>query len=512
MFRLLGDIFYLLAIIIFIVATFYEYHYVFRKGEKLQNNSNYLKSLFLVFASFSINFILIVMVVLLFIVLVMLLRIYLKQKSITHISMFLTVMVGLYTIITTFLNNFGIEGTWELSYIGNITLITFLLITALAAPIEDRIKESEEKFRVITEQSFIGALIEQDLDIKYVNPQFSKVIGYSTKELLNWKLTDFYEIFHLDDLHKFKELVEKKTKDLIQDIPNFQFRLIKKTGEIIWLELFSKAIMYRNKPANLAFVLEITEKREAERLIIEENKRLIELEQMRTNLITRISHELKTPLTSIFAVSQMLMQKENDLDIHNISEFINILHSGSVRLKELVENLIDASRLDFSKLELIKKKENFVIILENCVREMMHLVNSRDLNMYSDLPDQLYFEVDKLRFEQVIINLLSNAIKNTPRGGNIFITLSETEGNIEIKVRDTGVGLTNEEKKMLFKKFGKIERYGQDLDVDIEGAGLGLYISKEIVELHGGKIWVESDGRNKGSTFIVRLFILKKDD
>ncbi len=771
MFRLLGDIFYLLAIIIFIVATFYEYHYVIRKGEKLQNNSNYLKSLFLVFASFSINFILIVMVVLVFIVLVMLLRIYLKQKSITHISMFLAMIFGLYTIITTFLNNFGIVGTWELSYVGNITLITFLLITALAAPIEDRIqksekkyqelyeeleglinslpgafylftkegqyrrwnkelervsgyshdeimmmkpldffpshekekvadaikrglkegyeeveaevltknnqripyffaasyfkteskdsfvgiglditeikkaeenlreseekyhtlfdgandaifimvkeifvecnkktlemfgcenerdligvspwvfsptkqpdgsdsiekaleyinnafsgkpqrfywkhskkdgmtfdaevslnriliddkymiqaivrditekkiaeqklKESEEKFRVITEQSFIGALIEQDFDIKYVNPQFSKMIGYSTEELLNWKLTDFYEIFHPDDLDKFKELVEKKTKDLIQDITNFQFRLSKKTGEIIWLELFSKAIMYQDKPSNLAFLLDITEKREAERLIIEENKRLIELDQMRTDLINRISHELKTPLTSIFGVSQILIQKKDDLDIHSISEFINILHSGSVRLNELVENLIDASRLDISKLELTKKKENIVIILENCVREMMHLVNSRDLNIYSDLPDQLYFEVDKLRFEQVVINLLSNAINNTLRGGNIFITLSETGGNIEIKVRDTGVGLTNEEKKMLFKKFGKIERYGQDLDVGIEGVGLGLYISKEIVELHGGKIWVESDGRNKGSTFIVRLFILKKDD
>ena len=76
----------------------------------------------------------------------------------------------------------------------------------------------------------------------------------------------------------------------------------------------------------------------------------------------------------------------------------------------------------------------------------------------------------------------------------------------DILIKDTGIGLTENEKKSLFIKFGKIERYGQNLDVDIEGSGLGLYISKQIVELHGGEIFVESEGRNRGSTFIIRLY------
>ena len=83
--------------------------------------------------------------------------------------------------------------------------------------------------------------------------------------------------------------------------------------------------------------------------------------------------------------------------------------------------------------------------------------------------------------------------------------MKKYDGYIDISIRDTGVGLTEEEKPKLFKKFGKIERYGKGLDVDTEGSGLGLYISKKIVELHGGKVWVESEGRNKGSAFIIRL-------
>jgi signal transduction histidine kinase len=111
----------------------------------------------------------------------------------------------------------------------------------------------------------------------------------------------------------------------------------------------------------------------------------------------------------------------------------------------------------------------------------------------------------------VIINLLSNAIKNTPPQGKIKIRLNKRGEWALFSVKDTGIGLTRTEMEKLFKRFGKIERYGSGLEyIDIQGSGLGLFISKEIVDLHGGQIFAESKGRNKGSKFTVKL-PLKKD-
>ncbi|MHA1468897.1 MAG: sensor histidine kinase, partial [Promethearchaeota archaeon] len=166
----------------------------------------------------------------------------------------------------------------------------------------------------------------------------------------------------------------------------------------------------------------------------------------------------------------------------------------------------DISRMDSRKLELKSQQEDLSDIVNECVNEMIYLANNRDLKINLNIPNEFLFELDKLRMEQAIINLISNAIKNTPMDGIISISLLDYKEYIDIRIEDTGVGLTPEEKLKLFKKFGKIERYGMDLDVDIEGIGLGLFISKEIVELHGGKILVESEGRNMGTTFTIRLF------
>ncbi len=371
---------------------------------------------------------------------------------------------------------------------------------------EQKLKESEEKFRVITEQSFIGVLIEQEFNIKYVNQQFSTMLGYSTEELLTWTLEDFYYIFHPDDLDIFKELIDKKVKGFFDKITNYQLRVFKKTGEIIWLELFSREFMYQHKATNLVFVTDITEKKEAERLIIEEKNKLIELSEMRQDIITRVSHELKTPLTSIDGASQMLqMVHGNDMN-ENVSRFVEIIHRGAIRLKTLINNLLDISRLDAKKFELKIQKENIVEIIKECIYEICYLANNRELALEVDLPAELYFDVDKLRLEQVISNIMSNAIKNTQLKGKIFVDLVDTRDYIDIQIKDTGIGLTEKEKEKIFEKFGKIERYGKNFDVNIEGTGLGLYISKEIVDLHGGQILVESDGRDKGAKFTVRFF------
>ena len=119
-----------------------------------------------------------------------------------------------------------------------------------------------------------------------------------------------------------------------------------------------------------------------------------------------------------------------------------------------------------------------------------------------DLPEELNINVDKSLIERVITNLVTNAIKYSQPKRTTHISLSKRNKYIEISVRDGGIGLREKEIKLLFKKFSRIERNSIDI---IEGTGLGLYISKLIVELHKGKIWAESDGINKGSTFIVRL-------
>ena len=136
---------------------------------------------------------------------------------------------------------------------------------------------------------------------------------------------------------------------------------------------------------------------------------------------------------------------------------------------------------------------------------------NRDITLNLEIPDNFYLDIDAMRINQVITNLLSNAIKNTPPQGIISITLQKDNNWAKIIISDTGVGLTKEEIGKIFTRFSKIERHDKGLEyIDITGSGLGLFISKEIIDLHGGKIWVESQGRGLGSNFIIELPIKKK--
>ncbi|MCK4780170.1 MAG: HAMP domain-containing histidine kinase, partial [Candidatus Lokiarchaeota archaeon] len=187
-------------------------------------------------------------------------------------------------------------------------------------------------------------------------------------------------------------------------------------------------------------------------------------------------------------------------------ELIKMIEKGGKRLKYLVDNLVDITRIEYKKFELEKNKNDINQLIRDCVKEMMYIIKKRELNFELDLLEDLFLEFDKVRIEQVILNLLSNAIKNSPPNSKILVKSLRKENHVEISIRDTGIGLTKEEMDKLFTRFGKIERYGNGLEyVDIQGTGLGLFISKEIIDLHGGNIRAESEGRNKGSTFIVKL-------
>ena len=372
--------------------------------------------------------------------------------------------------------------------------------------VEKNLKESEEKFRTITDQSFMGIVIVQDGKLKYMNKALSKISGYPVEEMLTWSEKEIAQMIHPEDLELILNRLKSNIEGNMSPFSNYSFRIINKSGEVRYLEDFTSRIIYQGKLGNLISLIDVTDKKEAERLIIEENKRLLELSELRKDIITRVSHELKTPMTSVYGAIQILLQIYREELSEDLLTYVKIGHRGCLRLKQLINNLLDVSRLDDKKFELTLQRKNIVRIVRGCVDDMQHLANDRGLTVNIDLPYKVFLEIDEFRFRQVLTNLISNAIKNTPKEGKIFIKLVDNPEYVDICIKDTGIGFTKKEKKKLFEKFGKIERYGKDLGVDIEGSGLGLYISKEIVELHGGQIFVESEGRYKGSTFTIRLY------
>ena len=238
---------------------------------------------------------------------------------------------------------------------------------------------------------------------------------------------------------------------------------------------------------------------------------LEEQSNLKTELLSRTSHELKTPLISIKGFTELLLtvHKSNlDTDIISILEEIE---NGSSRLEKLVNSLLESSRLDQGQLKLNITTEDLTFLIKFCVKELQGLVELRNQTITLNIQEYLTCNFDKERIYEVMSNLLLNAIKYTPPGGEINIRSEIKEKFYIISVEDTGIGITEEEKSQLFKQFGKIERYGKGWDVDIEGSGLGLYISKKIIELHRGKIWVESEGINKGSKFYFSLPIISED-
>lgn len=142
------------------------------------------------------------------------------------------------------------------------------------------------------------------------------------------------------------------------------------------------------------------------------------------------------------------------------------------------------------------------------MNDVQSLIKMRNLTIVYDITDFITTKFNKEQIGEVISNLLNNAINYSPPDGIIVINSEIKDNTIIISIKDGGIGFSENEKIKLFQKFGKIHRESQEFDVLLGGSGLGLYISKKIIELHGGEIWVESEGRNKGSTFYFILPII----
>jgi PAS domain S-box-containing protein len=368
---------------------------------------------------------------------------------------------------------------------------------------EEKLKESEEKFRNIAEQTSLGLLIQQNGFIKFANSAVAGMSEYSLKKINSWSIEDLKKIILKDDQQLFDAKLKIIEKSDYNYSKQFECRIITKSGILKWLEIIAKPIIYLGNRATFTSLVDITAKKKLE-------AELKEISRLKSELLSRTSHELKTPLVSIKGYADLLLNQHYDaLDFYTIS-VLHEIKQGCSRLESLIKDLIETSKYESGEIELKKSEEDLAFLIRFCIRDLQGLLEIRNHKLIIEIKEGMITLLEKERIYDVIINLLSNAIKYTPSGGTIKIQSEKNHDYYMISITDDGIGISTNEMSKIFQKFGKIERYGKGLDVISEGSGLGLYISKNIIELHGGNIWVESEGRNKGSTFKFSLPIIKK--
>jgi len=234
--------------------------------------------------------------------------------------------------------------------------------------------------------------------------------------------------------------------------------------------------------------------------VVRDVSRERDVDEVKDALISTVSHELRTPLTLIHGFAELLVEREMDAGRRRLAA--DEILQASRRLGRLIDDLLSVSRVDSGRLVLQPRPFDLGALLDRTVSPFREVATGHKLHL--DLPGRLPpVTGDPDRIEQVVTNLVSNAIKYTPGGGEILVSAVQTDeaGGVRVSVRDHGIGMTPRDMEGLFNRFYRVDR---DEVRATGGTGLGLYISKRLVERHGGRIWAESEPGH-GSTFSFTL-------
>ena len=244
-----------------------------------------------------------------------------------------------------------------------------------------------------------------------------------------------------------------------------------------------------------------------QRLLAEQNEQLRELDRLKDEFVSLVSHELRTPLTSIRGYVELLLEEEGQLD-DDQRRFLEIVNRNSERLLALVADLLFLAQIDAGKPAIELASVDLNRIVEECVEASSPVADSKGIDLRLQARRLPKLAGDQARLAQVLDNLVSNALKFTPSGGSVEIRIHAEDGEAVLEVQDTGLGIPEDEQDQLFERFF---RSSSAMESAIPGTGLGLTITKAIVERHGGTIEVES-APDAGTTVRVRLPLKAKRD
>ncbi len=356
-----------------------------------------------------------------------------------------------------------------------------------------------ENVRLLEEVVTKNRLIEETMNYLHsILDTFPEMVIVVSEEgeivYMNRRFVEEGDVEGLKDkaLEVAKQVIETKVRGVGEYESNGQF-----------FSIVAEPLKYRNTYQAVTTIMNVTSTKELERLK--------KLDRMKTEFVANISHELRTPLAAIKAYSETILDSLDMLDPETLKDFMDTIHKQSIHLENLLNELLDFSRLEQKTLKLEKEEVNIVDVVRDAVESLKEKAENNGVRLeFEAEEEEIKAFIDPKRIRQVLINLIDNGIKFSKRDAKdkfVKVRVEKKEDSVLISVEDNGLGIPKDKFDKIFDKFYRVD---QSLTYEISGTGLGLTVAKEIVELHGGKIWVESE-EGVGSTFFVELPLKGED-
>lgn len=369
---------------------------------------------------------------------------------------------------------------------------------------EQALMESEDKFaKISTSAQDAIIMIDNKGMITFWNRAAEKMFDYTKEEVMDKDLHEL--IAPAEYRNSCKEgLAGFMTKGRGSAIgPIISLKARKKTGDEFPVELSLSSFVLRDGTWNAAGIIrDITYRKKAEEALIDARITAEAANRTKSEFLANMSHELRTPLNSIIGFSDMMLEgATGKLNEKQLKYIKNVSASGH-HLLTLINDILDLSKVDAGKMQMIYEQFPIIEVFNDVKNTLSNFAMSKSISLdFTIDPDLNKIYADKLKLKQILYNLVSNAIKFTPEKGSVHISASARSNMLHAEVRDTGIGINAEDQKKLFSAFTQLD---STYSRKYQGTGLGLVLVKKFVEMHGGRVWLESE-IGKGSNFIFEI-------
>lgn len=362
----------------------------------------------------------------------------------------------------------------------------------------ERLSASEERYRSLAETMSLGLVTcNQGAEVLYINPAFEKLVGLEKKHIISRKLHTFFDNESRLKLDEIALRLNDEKSDEKTRIENVEANLISAAGSSIPVSLFAFPFFQQKKKVGFF-------------MVVNDLRVLKRLERMKADFNSMIVHDLRSPMNVIQGFIELIRNRVVGEVNEEQEELLDIAKENVKKVLTLIDNFLVASKIEVGKFSIEPKLNEINSLIERVVENHKILLKNKNIKIKTALDSNLpLLFFDSLRIEQVLNNLLSNAMKFTPENGKIVLESSLLKKKIKgeekyfasISVKDTGVGIPKDKLDKIFDLYEQVEDNGK---LNARGTGLGLSICREIVHLHGGQVWAESEP-GKGSTFFFTL-------